>query len=208
MFYWSYFYSFWNPFCRGQQLKIQCLFCQVIDCSVVTRFAVLGAYYINLCIFHIILCKFILVYVFIYIILCNFCHRVFTQLQFTNISIYRYHRDRVSFGSVTIFIKCTSKIIECTGAFTCVMRHQHCILSDGRCCWVQPSGRGQVWILSTQPQPTFLRSILVLISHLRRSSPTQWCRANGRRRITHLGLRIRSGPSSLVLQSSKRECSQ
>jgi hypothetical protein len=72
---------------RGTVRTLQCLFCQVNDCSIVTRFAVLGAYYINLCIFHIILCKFTLFYVFIYIILCNFCHRVFTQLQFTNISI-------------------------------------------------------------------------------------------------------------------------
>ena len=84
------------------------------------------------------------------------------------------------------------------------MRHQHYILSDERCCWIQPSGLWQIWILSTQPQPTSLRPILVLTSHLRKSIPTQGRRANGRRirRITHLGLRIPSGPSSLVLQHS------
>jgi hypothetical protein len=36
---------------------------------------------------------------------------------------------QVFFSSFTVFIQRISKILECTGAFTCAMRHQHCILA-------------------------------------------------------------------------------
>jgi hypothetical protein len=83
---------------RGTVRTLQSLFCQVSVCTVVTRFAVLWVFYITLRIFYIILCTFILFYVLFYIILCNFwvymctnhCHRVFTQLQFTNMSLSVY----------------------------------------------------------------------------------------------------------------------
>jgi hypothetical protein len=57
---------------RGTVRTLQCLFYHVNVCSVVTRFAIfMGILYYSMYILYY-LCNFILFYVFIYIILCNF----------------------------------------------------------------------------------------------------------------------------------------